>query len=98
VQGFTLPVKVAAECMAGLVYGKKYHNCDVVVSLASHASNACYRSTADRVPRMGTSQSSEVVIVTNWATIGEQNRSLDEYLADIDSAVDTDSNSKGRKL
>jgi len=93
-----LPVKVVAECMAGLVYGMKYHNCDVVVSLGSHGSNACFKSTADKVPRMGTSQPNEVAIVTNWATIGEQNRSLDEYLADIDSIVDTESNNKGRKL
>ncbi|XP_065883369.1 hexokinase-2-like isoform X2 [Dysidea avara] len=98
VQGFTLPVKVVPECMAGLVYGMKYHNCDVVVSLASYASNACYRSSADKLTRMNTSQPSEVAVVTNWATIGEQNRSLDEYLADIDFAVDADSNNKGRKL
>ena len=91
-------MKVVPECMAGLVYGMKYHNCDVVVSLASYASNACYRSSADKLTRMNTSQPSEVAVVTNWATIGEQNRSLDEYLADIDFAVDADSNNKGRKL
>jgi len=91
-------MKIIAECLTGLVYAMKYHNCDVAISLSSYASNACYRSTADKVLRISTSQPGEVAVVANWATIGEQNKSLDEYLTDIDFAVDADTKNKGKKL
>lgn len=89
-------MKTVSNTDAGLTYG--LHNHSVTVTLGSNNSNAHFCHTADKVPRVGTSDAKLLSIMTNWATFGEQNNSLSEYNADFDFVLDAENNNSGRNL
>lgn len=74
----------------------------VTVSLGSNSSNAHFRHTTDKAPQLNTrvdaNDAKMFGIIINWATFGEQNNSLNEYNADFDFVLDTESNNNRKKL
>ena len=93
-------MRILTSVDAGMAYGLCGH--PVTVCLGSNSSNAYFQHTADKAPQLNTRgdgfDAKLFSVVTNWATFGEQNNSLNEYNADFDFALDAESNNKGKKL